>query len=239
MRRLGALALLIFAGCAGGDDSVLVFAAASTTDVVTAIAEAETANGRPTTVNVAASSVLARQVAEGAPADVFVSADPRWLDWLSARGVGLIERRELARGRLVVVGPADAPDEADVRAAVVGVCRIALGDPSHVPAGRYAQIALERLGLWDEVAPHVVASGDVRAALAAVALGRADRAVVYASDARVSDRVRVLVDIPPEASPPIRFEMALVNGEQGRATFDALAGADEAWQSAGFAPPAP
>ena len=239
MRWAAALALaLALAGCAGGDGPAVVFAAASTSNVVLSAAEAETAAGRPTTVSVAASSVLARQIARGAPADVVVSADPDWLDWLEGEGVDLVDRRVVATGRLVVIGPAGAPPADDGASALADVERVALADPSHVPAGRYARSALERLALWESVAPHVVAVGDVRAAVAAVETGAADRAVVYASDARASARVRVLAEVPRAAQPEIAFEVALLDAPRGRSAFEAIAGPDAAgrWLAAGFGP---
>ncbi|PAP77290.1 molybdate ABC transporter substrate-binding protein [Rubrivirga marina] len=233
------LAVALLGGCARDDGAALVFAAASTVDVVRHVTEAETAAGRPASVSVAASSVLARQIAQGAPADVFVTADPDWIDWLVTQGVALIDRREVARGRLVVVGPADAPSTRSVADALAMAERIALADPSHVPAGAYAETSLRRLGVWDEVAPRVVAAGDVRAAVAAVETGTADCAVVYASDAQASSRVRVLAEVPEAVTPPIRYEAALLDPSRGRAVFDAIVGAGDVWREAGFDPARP
>ena len=233
------LAVVLLAGCVRDDGAALVFAAASTADVVQAVVEAETDVGRSASVSVGASSVLARQIARGAPADVFVTADPEWIDWLIAQGVPAAARREVARGRLVVVGPPDVPRERSVADALAPAARIALADPSHVPAGAYAEAALRDLGLWDQVATRVVAAGDVRAALAAVETGTADRAVVYASDALASSRVRVLADMPEAATPDIRYEAALLDPTDGRALFDALVDARDLWVAAGFEPARP
>ena len=232
MTRAVAVVLLL-AGCADAGAGPVVFAAASTGDVVRAVAEPLGA-----VVSVSASSVLARQVAQGAPADVLVSADPAWVDWLAGEGVAVLDRRVVASGRLVVVGAAGAAPAASVASALAGVDRVALADPTHVPAGRYARRALERLGLWDAVEPRVVAAGDVRAALAAVETGAAARAVVYASDARVSPRVRVVAEVPTDAAGPIRTEAALLS-RRGRQVFDALIEADAAWRDEGFCPPTP
>lgn len=225
MTARAALALVAaLAGCAEAPSEPVVFAAASTADVVRALAEGAS-------VSVAASSVLARQVARGAPASVLVTADPAWIDWLAAEGVPVLDRREVARGSLVVVGPADAAPEADPFTG-----RIALADPAHVPAGQYARAALRASGRWADVEPRTVRTGDVRAALAAVEAGAADRAVVYASDARASTRVRVLLAL--DGAGAIRFEAALLKSE-GRSVFDALTTRPEAWAAAGFLPPAP
>ena len=216
----------------------VVFAAASTTDVVHVIADRRGADGHPVAVSVGASSTLAHQIARGAPADVFVTADPAWIDWLEEKGVSVLDRRSVARGRLVVVGPHSASPDTSFGLAVEGASRVALADPSHVPAGRYARAALEQAGLWERTAPHVIATGDVRAAMAAVETGAADRAIVYASDARASRRVRVLFAVPASAAPAIRYEVARLT-RAGRRVADLLT--DDAsrsvWASAGFDPP--
>jgi molybdate transport system substrate-binding protein len=201
----------------------VVFAAASTADVVSETAPRAT-------VSVAASSVLARQIARGAPADVFVTADPAWIDWLVEEGVEVLDRRVVARGRLVIVSRREKGDGSPYAG------RIAMGDPAHVPAGRYARAALKAAGRWDDVAPRAVFTGDVRAALAAVETGAADRAVVYASDVQASPRVRVLHAFPEVESGAVVFEAALLTAEGGGA-FAALASG--AWEAAGFRPAAP
>ncbi len=227
--RLLALALCV--GCAD-DPAVLVLSAASTGDVASATARDETEAGRVTTTSVAASSVLARQIAQGAPADVFVSADPAWVDWLASEDVAVLDRRPVATGRLVVVGPLRA-QPGRLGDVLAHADRVALADPEHVPAGRYARQALRRAGLWTEVEPRVVRVGDVRAALAAVETGVADRAVVYASDAAASRRARVLADVPHAR---VVFEAALLSA-RGRPAFDRLTRASgDRWARAGFGP---
>ena len=228
-------ALAVVLGCGGSPDAV-VFAAASTADVAQAVADrvgAET--GRTVAVSVGASSALARQVAAGAPADVYLTADPAWADWLADRGVEATPRRVVAGGRLVVVGPADTA-ASGARDALSG--RVALADPSHVPAGRYARRALEAAGLWDDVAPRVVATGDVRGALAAVQTGAADRAVVYASDVAAAGGVGVVWRFA--ASPDVQFLAARLPGGPGdRALADrvyAELARPEVWAAAGFEP---
>ncbi|WP_420457569.1 molybdate ABC transporter substrate-binding protein [Rubrivirga sp.] len=231
--RASVLALALLAlGC--GDDAVIVLSAASTGDVLAGVAHGESGASRPTVVSVAASSVLARQVARGAPADVFVTADPAWIDWLVGEGVAVAERRVVATGALVVVGPSGAAPAPDLAEALRDARRVALADPSHVPAGQYAQEALEEAELWADVAPRVVAVGDVRAALAAVETGVVDRAVVYASDAAASARVRVVAVVPHA---PVVFEAALLS-PRGRAVFEAITGPGSSarWAGAGFGP---
>ena len=228
----GLAALSVTAAC-GEAPGPVVFAAASTTDVVQGVADRLGAQaGRPVAVSVGASSVLARQIAAGAPADVYVTADSAWVGWLVARGVAVRRRRVVAGGRLVVVGPAGARAPS-LAGALAG--RVALADPSHVPAGRYARRALERAGLWGEVGPRVVAAGDVRAALAAVQTGAADRAVVYATDAAKAAGVAVVWRLPP--SPGVRFEVAQLT-PAGAGAYAALV-RPEVWAAAGFEPVGP
>ncbi len=221
----GLLAALVLAGCADAPDAT-VFAAASTVDVVESVVGE---SSRDVRVSGAASSVLARQIAAGAPADVFVSADPAWVDWLAGRGVGIVRQSVVATGTLVVVGASGAA-AGDAESALAG--RVAIADPSHVPAGRYARKALEREGMWRQVQPRAVYTADVRAALVAVQTGAADRAVVYASDLSRQSDVRVLYRFDP--MPEIRFVVAQLTPAGGPA-YDALA-APEPWRAAGFGP---
>ena len=228
MTRWGWGLALLLAGCHDAPASV-VMAAASTTDVARAAAErVEAETGRRVLVSVGATSALARQIARGAPADVFVAADPAWVDWLAER-VPVRQRQTVARGRLVVVGPPGST-AASLPEALAG--RVALADPSHVPAGRYARRSLAAAGVWAEVEPRVVVVGDVRAALAAVELGAAERAVVYASDARRSRRVVTVWRLPPV---DVRFEVAQLGGGRGDALYRALT-RPEGWAAAGFEP---
>ena len=217
MTRAAVAALAVLAACADAPGPV-VFAAASTADVVrTAAPDA--------VVSVAASSVLARQIAAGAPAAVFVTADPAWADWLADRAE-VVERRPVASGRLVVVGPPSAPDAQTLAGALAG--RVAVADPAHVPAGRYARRAVPD-ALWRSV--DLVVTGDVRAALAAVETGAADRAVVYASDAAATDRARIVWAVPDTVA--VRFEAVLLD-PGARGVFDRIVGAG--WEAAGFGP---
>ena len=234
-----ALALcLVLAGCTS-DAPVVVFAAASTADLAQAVADR---SGHSVVVSAAATSTLARQIAAGAPADVFVAADGRWLDWLEAEGVGVGARTAVARGRLVVVGAPGRPRATTLAGALAGTPghpaqRIALGDPEHVPSGVYARAALERAALWGTVRDRVIPQADARAALAAVETGAADLAVVYASDARASGHARVVYEI--DAAPPVVYEAAVVGGgvggEPAFAVLDSLRKAG-LWRAHGFEP---
>jgi molybdate transport system substrate-binding protein len=198
---------------------VVVFAAASATEAVSAMAErfAELA-GAEVVRSFAASSVLARQIESGAPADVFISADARWMDYLAARGlIDDASRCDLLRNSLVLIAPrgSDAAFEltpgAPLSAALDGG-RLAMGDPDHVPAGLYGRQALERLGVWHAVEGRIVRSASVRAALVLVARGEAAFGIVYATDAMVTDEVRVVAVFPAGSHDAIVYPAARVNG---------------------------
>jgi molybdate transport system substrate-binding protein len=253
---VGALGLLgIGAGLkpsgAAEPGSVTVFAAASLADVMRTLAQRPGRRGPPLRFSFAASSTLARQIEQGAPADVFISADEDWMQYLVARqrvqGEG---RTFLAANRLVVVRPGsrqqgEPPESvAALRAALqpgAGVDRIAAGDPAHVPAGRYARAALVRLGLWTDLAPRLIHADSVRSALAFVERGEAAAGIVYATDARLSEAVGVAARFPSASHPPIRYPAALVTGAAVGAA-EALADfftpqAQSAFLAAGFDKP--
>ncbi len=209
-----------------------MFAAASTIDAVTALAEAfERQKGVEVVCNFAASSVLARQIEAGAPCDVFLSADADWMDHLEK--LGLIEtgsRRDVASNELVLIAPAGRRFEAKmepgfaIENAFAG--RLAVGDPDHVPAGRYTKQALKSLGWWGRLEGRLVPAMDVRAALRLVELGEADAGIVYASDASASRRVEVIGKFPKDSHDPIRYPAALCRGAsaEGRAWLAFLSG---------------
>lgn len=216
---------LVLAGCGNGSErnEVVLFAAASLAPALDEIA-ADFESRRDVTVrrNYASSSTLAKQIAAGAPADVFVSANPRWVDWLEERGrVREDGRRDLVGNSLVIVAPAgrtfvfDVGEGRSLGAAFRG--RLSLGDPDHVPAGEYARAALVHAGWWDELAPRVVPASDARAALALVERGACGAGIVYASDAANSRAVELVARIPESWHPPIVYPAALVAGAGGLA----------------------
>lgn len=210
--------LMSFAGLARQADAaeITVFAAASTRDALAeAAAGFEAASGHSVRIAPAGSSLLARQIDRGAPADLFLSANPGWMDWLEARGHVQAETRvTLLANRLVLIAPAYGGGDGQValtdaalldRLGAEGRLAMALSDA--VPAGLYAKAAFETLGLWDALAPRRVEADNVRAALALVALGEAPLGVVYASDAAAEPRVRIVAEIlkariPRSAIPP-------------------------------------
>lgn len=191
---------------------VTVFAAATLKTALDEIAtEYSAGTGTAITLSYAGTPALARQIEQGAPADVFISASVDWMDALAAKG--LIQpdsRRDLLGNRLVLIGPTGAaPLVLEDLAARLGEGRLAMALVDAVPSGQYGKAALEGLGLWEAVAPSVVQSENVRAALHLVALGEAALGIVYASDAVAEPRVTVLATFPETSHPRIIFPAAL------------------------------
>lgn len=195
---------------------VLVFAAASLTDALTAIGTAwEKSGGEKIAFNFASSSTLARQIREGAPADVFLSADEAQMDSLEKAGfLAPGTRRSILSNTLVIVVPADAttPPVSARDLTASNVQRIALGEPASVPAGVYSKKFFEGIGIWALVAPKVIPTESVRATLAAVESGNVDAGVVYRTDALTSKRVRIAFEVPVASGPAISYPFALVKG---------------------------
>ncbi len=211
---------IIAAGCflmaatAGQAADLTVFAAASLTDSLKEIgADYQKQTGQTVVFNFEASSALARQIEAGAPADIFFSADEAEMNRLARKGlVDPATRRDRLGNTLVVVAPADSELQVHSPADLAGasVKQIALADPKAVPAGVYAKAWLEKMKLWDAVKSRVVPTGNVRAALAAVASGNVDAGVVYKTDAAISKSVKVVYEVPRADAPDICYPMALV-----------------------------
>ena len=202
--------LLHMVHCAAAE--ITVFAAASLTDALNEIAgEYQKESGDKIFFNFAASSILARQIQEGARADLFFSADEEKMEGLDKRKLLLAGTRgNVLRNSLVVIVPKDSPLVISSAADLRKCKRIALAETKTVPAGIYAREYLLTQKLWDELSPKVVPTDNVRAALAAVAGGNADAAVVYATDARISKEVKVALAIPPEDTPLITYTVAIL-----------------------------
>jgi molybdate transport system substrate-binding protein len=214
-KRCRTAALVLLAGglrLAAAD--VTVFAAASLTDALREIgARYQQTHHDHIYFNFAASSLLARQIREGAPADIFFSADEAWMDALEKRGlIVTATRTNRLSNSLVIVTSTDSRLAIRSAADLAGpaVKRVALADPRIVPAGVYSRIYLEQLHLWSAVQPKVVPTENVRGALAAVESGNVDAGMVYRTDAAISKRVRVACAIPARDGPEIRYPMALV-----------------------------
>jgi molybdate transport system substrate-binding protein len=224
------LAIALTATSASAKDSpVLVFAASSLTEAITVVADAYAATGQPRpTLSFASSSALARQIENGAPASIFISADDQWMDYVATRG--LIEpssRTAFLSNHIVLVAPKSSSFETTIeanfalRTALKGG-KLALADPDSVPAGRYAKAALENLGVWRDIEASVVRAENVRAALAFVERGEAAAGVVYATDAALSSNVAVVGTFPEISHPPIAYPIAIVrdaDSDQVKAFF--------------------
>lgn len=236
-------------GAARAQEPVTVFAAASLTDALRALGQEWAARGNPAPrLSFAASSALARQIEQGAPAHLFLSADQRWMDHLQARNAILDATRTSPLGNaLVLITPADAPARdvtlapgTDLAALLGPRGRIATGDPAHVPVGRYAQAALTWMGQWDAIAPRLARADNTRSALLLVERGEAPFGIVYATDAAASRAVRVAGTFPAESHAPITYPFALTRRAEGnaqaRALLDFLAGPEAAptWRRFGF-----
>lgn len=189
--------------------TLTVFAAASLTDVLEAMIESFEAAQPATEVqlNVAGTSLLARQIDQGAPADVFFSANPSWMQWLADRGHVRQEQLVPVTNDLVVVG-SGAPAPLQSPADLLQARRLAVADPEHVPAGIYAREALECAGIWEQVHPRLVPTLDVRAALFSVRTGAADLAIVYSTDAHVDANVQVVMRWPTACQPEVHYAVA-------------------------------
>jgi molybdate transport system substrate-binding protein len=195
---------------------VTVFAAASLKNALDDVSAAWTIEtGRTATISYAASSALAKQIEEGAPADLYISADLDWMAYLSERN--LIRKDSEVRllgNRIVLIAPADSTARAEIApgldlAALLGDGRLAMANVDAVPAGRYGKAALQWLGAWDGVAEKLAQAENVRAALALVAIGEAPLGIVYATDAAADPSVKIIGTFPEDSHPPIVYPAAV------------------------------
>ena len=219
---------------------LIVFAAASLTNALQEVGDGFTKDASiPVKFSFAASSALARQIENGAPADVFFSADIEWMDYLQTRKlIQVATRHDELGNHLVLVAPVDSKVALKIGphfalAKTLGAGRLATGDPDSVPVGRYASEALTNLGVWKEVEARLVRADSVRSALAFVDRGEASLGIVYATDAQIDNRVRVVDVFPDNTHMPIVYPIALtavakadaikfidyVRGPVGNATF--------------------
>jgi molybdate transport system substrate-binding protein len=215
------MSIMALTGLSAARADVVVFAAASTTNAVTELGELYEAKNLGRMIpSFASSSTLAKQIGNGAPADVYLSANTKWMDYLEEKNL-LSEgsRVDLLRNRIVLIAPVtSALPQIDIRpgfspAAVLGTeGRLAMGDPSHVPAGMYGKKALEGLECWEEVKDRLAPMKDVRAALVLVERGEVPLGLVYATDAAISPKVRVVGTFPESCHPPIVYPVAAVSG---------------------------
>ena len=214
-----AVSLAPTAARAQDDAGLTVFAAASLKEALDEAAAAyRKQTGVPVRVSYAASSALARQIEQGAPADVFFSADLEWMDYLQKRNrLDVATRRSLLGNRLVLIAPRASKAQVDLKRpatllAALGDGRLAVGQTRTVPAGKYAKASLESLSLWNGVRPRLAESESVRAALMLVARGETPLGIVYASDAKAEPGVRVVATFPEDSHPPIVYPVAALRG---------------------------
>jgi molybdate transport system substrate-binding protein len=227
---------------------VTVFAAASLKEAMDAQAKRfEAATGNKVIVAYAASNALARQIEGAAPADLFISADLDWMDYVEQRHlVAPGTRVTLLRNSLVLVEPASGTSALRIApgfglAAALGQDKIAMANPDSVPAGIYAKAALEALGVWGGVAKQVARTENVRAALALVSRGEAPLGIVYGTDAFADRNVRIVDTFPPNTHPPILYPAAVLASSKSPAAkplldFLRTADAGKVWQQFGFGP---
>jgi molybdate transport system substrate-binding protein len=199
-----------------GKASITVYAAASLTNVLQELGDEFTKDSStPVRFSFAASSTLARQIENGSPADIFFSADLEWMDYLQARNlIQPATRHDVLGNQLVLIAPTESRIVLKIQphfalAATLGKGRLATGDPDSVPVGRYAREALTNLGVWDEVSPRLVRADNVRSALAFVDRGEAVLGIVYATDALIDTKVRVVDTFPADSHKPIIYPAAL------------------------------
>ena len=199
-------------------DDVVVFAAASLKNALDDVAARyHQATGKTVAVNYAASSALAKQIEQAAPADIFFSADLAWMDYLEERNlIAKVTRRTLLGNEIVLVAPKDSRAAVSIGpgmdlAPLLGADgRLAMANVESVPAGKYGKAAMESLGAWAGVSERIVQADNVRAALAFVARGETPLGIVYLTDARAEPAVKVVGTFPADSHPPILYPVALI-----------------------------
>jgi molybdate transport system substrate-binding protein len=212
-----------------------VFAAASLTDAMNAIDQAWVAQHHPPLrLSFGSSSTLARQLGHGANANLFASADEEWMNWVAERHlVDAASRRDVVSNQLVLVVPKQHSQHIDIKsgfdlAGLLGPTgRLAVGDPAHVPAGRYAKQALTNLGVWASVSKQLAPAENVRSALLLAERGEVPAAIVYATDAAASSRVTVAGIFPADSHDPIKYPFAITrvgDTPEARSLLDFIAG---------------
>jgi molybdate transport system substrate-binding protein len=228
---------------------VTVFAAASLTNAMQDIAaQYQKEKGVQVVSSFASSSTLARQIEQGAPADLFISADQQWMDYsISKQQIVENTRYTLLGNELVLVAAkASKIDKVEIDdktqwIKLLGDSRLAVGDPDHVPAGIYAKEALQKLGAWSTLEPKLARASDVRGALALVEREEAPLGIVYGSDAIASKKVKVVGTFPASSHKPVEYPMAIVKDHEKpevRAFYDYLKtpAASAIFKQYGFAP---
>ena len=254
--RLRNLLLIAFAFAAlvrpvAAAETITVYAAASLTDALNEIdANYQKTTGVEVKASFASSSTLAKQIEQGAPAQIFASADTKWMDYLDKKNlVDDASKKNLLGNALAVIAPSDSPIGPQSISTTfawqkyLGADgRLAVGDPDHVPAGIYAKEALTNLGAWNNLQSHLARADDVRGALAFVERGEAPLGIVYITDARISHKVKIVGVFPESSHSPIVYPFAIVKDAglpEVTAYFRYLTGPDAAsvFRRYGFSTP--
>jgi molybdate transport system substrate-binding protein len=225
-------------------ETLTVFAAASLRESLDEAARAfEKASGHVVRISYAASSALAKQIEAGAPAQLFISADEEWMDYVESRKLLKGPRVNLLVNALVLVAPAAAAPKLRIApgfalAAALGDGRLAMADPQSVPAGKYGRAALESLGVWAQVQGRLAPAENIRATLALVARAEAPLGIVYRTDARAEPRVAVVDTFPESSHPAIVYPMGVLRDAPAAAddlaAFLAAPGTRAIWRRHGF-----
>ncbi|QUM80055.1 molybdate ABC transporter substrate-binding protein [Moritella sp. 5] len=231
LKQLISILLVIFSSHVMAKERLTIFAAASLTNALTEIGDTFRADSiaNPTKINpvfsFASSSTLARQIAQGAPAQIYLSANQKWMDYLvKQKAVAADSRVTLLRNSLVLIAPSTSPLNNVVLnkhwniTHAVGDSRIAVGDPDHVPAGRYAKQALKSLDLWQKAMPLLARTSNVRGALALVERGESPLGIVYATDAQISKKVKTVATFPENSHKAIEYPLVIVGHDTNSAT---------------------
>jgi molybdate transport system substrate-binding protein len=240
-------ALSLSSRALGSENDIVVFAAASTTEVVKELGQVfEKQTGFTVTTSFAGSSALAKQIREGAPASIFISANRQWLDYLAAQD--LLQKGSLvviATNRLVVIVPKDVtvtdPFNLKDLPFLLQNGFLGIGNPTHVPAGIYAKAALESLGIWNDIKDRYVQMPNERAVLAVAERGEVAAAIVYATDVQENKNVKVIATLPLSSHPEIVYGMAVIKAQDNysaKTFFDFVRSSrgQEIFEKYGFAP---
>lgn len=231
-RIVAAVAVVLSASAPAKAAEITVFAAASLSNALSEVAAGWSAKANdPMRFSFAASSTLAKQLEAGAPAHLFISADDAWMNYLADRKLIAADSRVTPIGNsLALIAPASSAMSAvdlmpgvNVAALLGATGRLSTGDPAHVPVGRYAQAALTKLGAWDAIAGRIAPAESVRVAMALVERGEAPLGIVYATDAALSAKVKVVGSFPDGSHDPVVYPFAVATKQDGPAARAALA----------------
>ncbi|PHM36032.1 molybdate ABC transporter substrate-binding protein [Xenorhabdus innexi] len=224
----GAVVFFSLVGNSWAAEKVTVFAAASLTNALNDIAEQYKKDNRGEIVaSYASSSTLARQIEQGAPADLFVSADQQWMNYLSGKKLIIKNSRHTLLGnQLVLIAPKESKlNKVDINRetkwhSLLAGGRLAVGDPDHVPVGIYAKESLQYLGSWDSVEPLLARTNNVRSGMVLVEREEVPLGIVYGSDAVASKKVKVVGIFPQESHKPVEYPIAIIKGHENQAVRD-------------------